>query len=311
VTPARYRYFVVATSVIPPVTVILALFLLLRHEITALSLIICLVFYVLTAFGIWAGYHRLLTHRAFKTSRRVRLAITVAGIMGGQGPPIPWVAQHRRHHTASDREGDPHSPHLEHPPGVRGTLQGLYHAHIGWLLDRELDSQPMRYAPDLVREKDMRVLSRYSEVIFAGGLVLPGVLGLVLTGSIGDALACALMGGPVRVFLVLHATYMINSVGHYFGYRRYATNDHSRNVFWLAMLTLGEGFHHNHHAFPRAASVRLRWWEFDGIGGILLILERLHVIWDVNRVEPAHECLKRHVPLSDGLVEAGSSERSL
>jgi stearoyl-CoA desaturase (delta-9 desaturase) len=295
-TPARYRAFVLATSLVPPVAVALALFLLVRHDITVASLVIGSVFYAVTGFGVWAGYHRMLTHRAFETSRPLRVAITVAGIMAGQGPPIPWVAQHRLHHRVSDREGDPHSPHLDHAPGLRGALAGLYHAHIGWLLDRRLDSEPMRYAPDLVRERDMRRLSRHAEAIFLAGLIAPGLIGLAVTRSVDGALVCELIGGPVRVFAVLHVTYMVNSIGHYFGERRYATQDESRNVWWLALLTLGEGLHHNHHAFPRSATTRLRWWEPDGIGMILWLLERLHLIWGVQRVAPEHERLKRVVP---------------
>lgn len=291
-TARGYRWFILATSIVPPLAVGAALWLLLRGRIGAAELVTFVVFYALTGFGLWGGYHRLLTHRAYKVSRPLRIAITTLGAMGGEGPPIPWVAQHRLHHSVSDSDGDPHSPHLDHGPGLRGALKGLWHAHMGWLLDPELDSEPLRYAPDLVREKDMRTISAHSGAIFAAGLVLPGLLGLALTADPVRALQCALFGGPVRVFLVLQVTYAVNSVGHYFGSRRYRTSDKSRNVAWLALATFGEGWHHNHHAFPTSASLRLRWWELDPVGSCIRLLERLGLAWDVVRVKPERERAK-------------------
>jgi stearoyl-CoA desaturase (delta-9 desaturase) len=294
VTARGYRWFILSTSIVPPLAVGIGLWLLLRGRIGAAELVTFAVFYALTGFGIWGGFHRLLTHRAYKVGRPLRLAITTLGVMGGEGPPIPWVAQHRLHHSVSDEDGDPHSPHLEHGPGLRGALRGLWHAHMGWLLDPKLDSEPLRYAPDLVRERDMRRISAHAGPIFVAGLVLPGLLGLALTG--GDpvrALQCALFGGPVRVFFVLQVTYAVNSIGHYFGSRRYSTHDESRNVGWLAVATLGEGWHHNHHAFPTSASLRMRWWEVDPVGSFIHLLERVGLAWDVVRVRPERERAKR------------------
>jgi stearoyl-CoA desaturase (delta-9 desaturase) len=288
-TKRGYRWFILATSTLPPVAVGLAIVLLWNSAVSATDVAIFALMYVLTSLGVYAGYHRLLTHRSFKTTRPVRLALTTLGIMGGQGPPIPWVAQHRLHHQVADDVGDPHSPHLDPHGEELGVVRGLVHAHMGWLLRADLDSEPMRYAPDLVRERDMRVLSRHALPIFAAGLVIPAVAGLAITGSLAGAVTGFLWGGPVRVFCVLHSTYATNSIGHYFGRRRYATGDESRNVGWLAIPSLGEAWHHNHHAFPTAASFRVRWWEVDFVGNFIGLLERVGLAWDVNRVSPERE----------------------
>lgn len=301
-TRRAYRYFVLATSVAPPLGVIAAMVLLWNRAVQWPDLVIFAVMYALTAIGLYAGYHRLLTHRSFKTGRSVRVTLTVLGIMGGEGPPIPWVAQHRLHHKVADHEGDPHSPHRGPDGDELGLLKGLWHAHMGWLLDPELDSEPMRYAPDIVREKDMRVLSRHALPIFLAGLAIPALAGLAVTGTAWGALTGFLWGGPVRLFCVLQATYAVNSVGHYFGYRRYATRDASRNVSWLAIPSLGEAWHHNHHAFPNSATFQLRWWEIDPVGYVIAGLERIGLAWDVNRVSPERES-SRHAsnapPLED------------
>src|SRR5215211_5137595 len=135
------------------------------------------IMYVICAFGISTGYHRLLTHRSFQTTKPIRIGLTVAGAMAGQGPPIIWAAHHRRHHRVADRAGDPHSPHLGDQPGRRGILAGLWHAHLGWLFNVELKSDPMRYCPDLVREKEMRWISEHFVQIVLAGILLPGALG--------------------------------------------------------------------------------------------------------------------------------------
>jgi stearoyl-CoA desaturase (delta-9 desaturase) len=244
--------------------------------------------YVIAGLGISTGYHRLLTHRSFQTVRAVRVALAVAGAIAGQAPPIIWVAHHRRHHRLADKPGDPHSPHRgEGEEGVRAALRGLWHAHLGWLLDKQLGSEPMRYCPDVARDRDIRFISKHFLVFVALGVALPALIGLALTGTLRGALTGALWGGLVRLCVGNHVTYAVNSVGHYFGSRHFPTPDESRNVAWLALPSFGESWHNNHHAFPRSAHHGLRWYQFDISAMMIDALERVGLAWDVVRVNDA------------------------
>jgi stearoyl-CoA desaturase (delta-9 desaturase) len=206
--------------------------------------------------------------------------------MAGQGPPLTWVAHHRRHHRVADRPGDPHSPHLDFEPGFLGMMAGLWHAHVGWLFDQELASDPIRYCPDLVREKHIRWLSAKFVPVVLGGFVLSGLIGLAVGHTVTAFLTGVLWGGVVRLFLVNHMTYAVNSVGHYFGRRRYPTNDESRNVAWLSVASFGEAWHNNHHAFPRSFRHGMRWWEVDISAVVIASLERLGLATNVIRIDP-------------------------
>jgi stearoyl-CoA desaturase (delta-9 desaturase) len=236
--------------------------------------------YLLTGFGVTIGYHRMLTHRAFDAPRPVRYALAVMGQMSVQGSAIDWVADHRKHHAFTDEEGDPHSPH-GHGGGFRGALHGLFHAHMGWLFVTQGSAEKRRYARDLLDDPGLRRISRAFLPTVAAGLALPFLIGLVVTGSVSGGLTALLWGGFVRIFLLHHVTWSINSVCHFFGRRRFAVDDHSTNVFWLALPSLGESWHHNHHAFPRSAHNGMRWWEVDVSGLIILAMKRLGLAYDV------------------------------
>ena len=175
---------------------------------------------------------------------------------------MTWVADHRKHHAHTDKEGDPHSPH-GHGGGIRGALAGLWYAHMGWLFDRAGQAAPERYAKDLYEDRGMQAIQRGFWLFVLAGFALPFGLGVALGGTLADGLTGALWGGAVRIFLLHHVTWSINSVCHFFGTRRFAVDDHSTNVFWLSLLSFGESWHHNHHAFPRSAVHGLRWWEID------------------------------------------------
>ena len=177
--------------------------------------------------------------------------------MAVQGPVMTWVADHRKHHAHTDQEGDPHSPH-GHGGGLKGALAGLYHAHMGWLFDRAGMAAPERYAKDLYEDRGMHVIHEAFWRFVLAGFVLPFALGWAIGGTLADGLTGALWGGAVRIFLLHHVTWSINSVCHFFGTRRFAVDDHSTNVFWLSLLSFGESWHHNHHAFPRSAVHGLR-----------------------------------------------------
>ena len=183
--------------------------------------------------------------------------------MAVQGSVIAWVADHRKHHAHTDVEGDPHSPHVGHGDGVGGVLRGLWHAHTGWLLSEHGRADWKKYAPDLYEDPGMRFINRRFVSLVLLGLALPALVGYLLTGTLLGAATGLLWGGLVRVFFVHHVTWSVNSICHFLGTRRFEVEDHSTNVFWLALPSLGESWHHNHHAFPRSAVHGLRRWELD------------------------------------------------
>jgi stearoyl-CoA desaturase (delta-9 desaturase) len=241
--------------------------------------------YLFSAFGITIGYHRLLTHRSFDAPRPVRYALAIMGQTAVQGPVVDWVADHRKHHAFTDEEGDPHSPHL-HGGGFKGALHGLYHAHVGWLFETQGRADRHRYARDLMDDPIMKRISKAFLLNVVAGLALAFLLGLAITGRVSGGLTALLWGGAVRIFFLHHVTWSINSVCHFFGRRRFAVDDHSTNVFWLALPSLGESWHHNHHAFPRSARHGLRWWEIDVTGLVILAMKRLGLARDVVTITP-------------------------
>jgi stearoyl-CoA desaturase (Delta-9 desaturase) len=248
--------------------------------------------YAATGLGVTVGFHRLLTHRSFKTSPALRGIFAALGSAAIEGPVISWVADHRKHHAFSDEEGDPHSPHVGHGGGWRGTLRGLFHAHMGWLFIHTERGAKRRFAPDLMDDPVISFVDRTFLLWAAIGLAVPFGLGYAIGGTLVAGLTALLWGGAVRVFLLHHFTYSINSVCHVFGRRRFATDDESRNVIWLALPTFGEAWHNNHHAFPTSAIHGLRRWELDPSAAVIRTLERLGLAWDVVRVSPDRQAAK-------------------
>ncbi|MEM6560066.1 MAG: fatty acid desaturase [Planctomycetota bacterium] len=236
--------------------------------------------YLVTAVGITVGYHRLFTHKSFETGPIMTTIMAVLGAMALEGPVLKWVATHRLHHQHSDDHADPHSPH-HHGEGIVGMLMGLYHAHMGWLL-RGDPKKLYRYVPDLSRDRLIRVLSDYWFLWFIIGLLIPTVIGGLLTMTWTGAFLGFLWGGVVRVFLVHHVTWSINSVCHMWGTRPFDSHDESRNNVVFGILGLGEGWHNNHHAFPTSARHGLRWWEFDASYILIRVMEKLGLAWNVR-----------------------------
>jgi len=243
--------------------------------------------YLLTAVGITVGFHRLFTHRSFETTRPVRFIFAVLGSMAVEGPVLKWVAMHRRHHQHSDNELDPHSPH-HHGSGVLGLLAGAWHAHVGWIFQRD-PANLLKYVGDLQADPVVRRVSNTWTLWSAFGLLLPAVLGGLITWTWTGALLGFVWGGLVRVFLVHHLTWSINSVCHLWGTRPFRSNDESRNNVIFGILGLGEGWHNNHHAFPTSARHGLRWWEFDASYLIIRGLELVGLAWKVK--VPAAEAM--------------------
>jgi stearoyl-CoA desaturase (delta-9 desaturase) len=272
--------------VLPFVGVLVAVVLLWNRAVDLTDLAILVGMYLITAAGVTVGFHRLLTHRAFATHKWLERAFAVAGSLSVQGSVMDWVADHRKHHAHTDREGDPHSPHVGHGSG----LPGLWHAHVGWLLETQGQADWKKYAPDLYEDPGMRAIGRRFELLALVSLLIPTVAGFVLDGfTIGGAVRGLVWGGLVRIFFVHHVTWSVNSICHFFGRRRFDVDDHSTNVGWLAVLSLGESWHHNHHAFPRSAFHGLRRWEIDPSGLIITAMERVGLAWNVVRITPERQ----------------------
>jgi stearoyl-CoA desaturase (delta-9 desaturase) len=212
--------------------------------------------------------------------------------MAVQGSVIAWVADHRKHHAHTDVEGDPHSPHVGHGDGVAGVLRGLWHAHTGWLLSEHGRADWKKYAPDLYEDPGMRLINRRFISLVVLGLAIPALAGYLLTGTLLGAATGLLWGGLVRVFFVHHVTWSVNSICHFMGTRRFEVDDRSTNVFWLALPSLGESWHHNHHAFPRSAVHGLRRWELDPSALLIRAMERVGLAWNVVRIAPERQAAK-------------------
>ena len=257
------------------------------------DVVVFLVMYIPLTLGITVGFHRLLTHRAFKTRPWVRGVLAALGSAAIEGPVISWVADHRKHHAFTDRVGDPHSPHVDHGTGVRGILAGLAHAHVGWLFVHTQRARRERFAPDLIADPVVAFVNRTFFLWVAVGLLVPFWLGFALSGgSWMGALTGLLWGGAIRMLVLHHVTYSINSICHVFGRRRFETDDHSRNVAWLSVLSMGEGWHNNHHAFPTSAEHGLRRREVDPSALVIRGLEKAGLAWDVVRVSPERQARK-------------------
>jgi stearoyl-CoA desaturase (delta-9 desaturase) len=284
-----HRNINIAAVVLPFVAFLAAIPLLWNEWVRPLDLVLLVVMYFLSAGGITVGFHRLLTHRSFQTFKPVQYLFAILGSMAVEGPVIGWVADHRRHHAFADEEGDPHSPHVGRDGEEAATLSGLWHAHVGWLFDHPTAVEAEKYAPDLLEDRGMRVIGWLFPLWVTLGLLVPFGIGWAVTGELAAGLSALFWAGLVRVFLVHHVTFSINSICHFFGRRRFATDDESTNVFWLAIPSLGESWHHNHHAFPRSATHGLRWWEVD-IGALVVrSMKRLGLAWNVVLITPERQ----------------------
>jgi stearoyl-CoA desaturase (delta-9 desaturase) len=284
------KYANLVAVLVPFAAFATAVILLWNDLVGPTDLVILAGLYLFSAFGITIGYHRLLTHRSFDAPRPVRYALAIMGQTAVQGPVVDWVADHRKHHAFTDEDGDPHSPHL-HGGGLKGALHGLYHAHVGWLFVTQGRADRRRYARDLMDDPVMKRISKAFVWNALGGLALAFALGLLVTGTVAGGLTALLWGGLVRVFFVHHITWSINSICHFFGRRRFDVDDHSTNVFWLALPSFGEAWHHNHHTFPRSADHGLKRWEkaMDPAGMVIAGLEKLGLAWNVVRITPERQ----------------------
>jgi stearoyl-CoA desaturase (Delta-9 desaturase) len=279
-------------TVVPFAMLFLAAWQTWNRALRPSDLIIFGIFYLLTGFGITVGFHRLFTHRSFATHPWMRGVFAALGSAAIEGPVISWVADHRKHHACSDREGDPHSPHVGHGNGWKGALKGFFHAHLGWIFIHTERGNKQRFAPDLIADPVVSFVNRTFLLWAILGLAAPFGLGVVVGGDIAAGLTGLLWGGAVRVFLLHHVTYSINSLCHMFGRQPFQTKDESRNLAWLALPTMGEAWHNNHHAFPTSAIHGLGRWQLDPSALVIAGLEKLGLAWDVVRVAPERQAAK-------------------
>ena len=251
------------------------------------DVVIALFFYYLTGFGITVGFHRYFTHGSFRANRRLRMALAIMGNMAVEGPMIQWVADHRKHHKFSDQADDPHSP-WHYGEGSRGLLRGLYHAHMGWLFDAEQTSQK-QYAPDLLKDPDMVKMSRHFPTCVAVSAFLPALIGGLWSMSWQGALSAFFWATLVRIALLHHVTWSVNSICHVMGARPFRSRDKSGNVWWLAVASFGESWHNLHHAEPTSARHGALRGQVDSSARLIWIFEKFgwasHVRWpDAERL---------------------------
>ena len=266
--------------IVPFLAVLAAIPLLWGHGISLRDVILGAVFFAVSGHGITIGFHRYFTHGSFKAKRPLRVALAVAGSLAIQGPVIRWVADHRRHHAFSDDEGDPHSPH-RYGPGTKAMLKGLWHSHMGWLFDPEQTSL-QRYAPDLLADRDIQRVHRLFPVLAAVSLTAPAVLGGLLSWSITGALTAFFWASLVRVFVLHHTTWSINSLCHTFGERPFKTRDRSTNFWPLALIAMGESWHNMHHADPTAARHGVDRFQVDSSAAFIRMFELAGWAYDVR-----------------------------
>ena len=264
------------------------------------DLVVFAVTYIPIGLGVTVGFHRLFTHRSFKTSAPMRFILGALGSAALEGPVISWVADHRKHHAFADKEGDPHSPHVDHGGALMGPLKGLWHAHLGWTMLASQRGLKTRYAPDLLKDPTTVFIDRTMLVWVFAGLAFPFGLGWLLSGNVYGALTGLLWGGIVRIFVLHHVTFSINSLCHVFGRRRFNTKDESTNLAWLAPFSLGEAWHNNHHAFPTSAAHGFGRREFDVSALVIRGLERVGLVWDVVRISPEGIATKSGGPAASG-----------
>ena len=266
--------------VLPFVAVLAAGFVLWGHGIGWTDVLIAVGMLQVAGHGITVGFHRYFTHGSFKAKRPLKIALAVAGSLAIEGPIIRWVADHRRHHAYSDKPGDPHSPH-EFGEGFGAQLKGLWHAHLGWLFDPEQTSME-RYAPDLLADDDLVRIHKAFPALVAVSLLLPAALGLALTQSFAGMLTAFFWGSLVRVFVLHHVTWSINSLCHTFGNRPFKTRDKSTNFWPLAVISMGESWHNLHHADPTAARHGVDRMQLDTSARLIWAFEKAGWAYDVR-----------------------------
>ncbi|MEU6999636.1 acyl-CoA desaturase [Nonomuraea sp. NPDC046570] len=252
---------------------------------------IAFVFYVVSGLGVTVGLHRYFTHGSFKAGRAMKIALGIAGSLSLEMSVLDWVATHRKHHKFSDKDGDPHSP-WRFGPGFKSMSKGLLYAHMGWLFESERTNRE-KYAPDLVKDPDIVKLHKWFPMLALTSLVLPAILGGLLTWSWQGAVTAFFWGTLIRIGLLHHVTWSINSICHVFGDEAFEVRDKSRNVWWLAIPSFGESWHNLHHSDPTCARHGALKGQIDLSAGLIRIFEKLGWVHDVRWPTPERLAAKR------------------
>ena len=283
----------------PLVAILLVIVGLWGRQVGIADLALLLGLYAVSCLGVTAGYHRLFTHKSFVAGRALKIALAVAGAVAVEGSLMSWVSNHRRHHRYSDHAGDPHSPLSVGDDGDesgnaprRTSLRGLFHAHVGWLFRAE-PADEQRFASDLLEDRDLRIVSRLFPLWALCGLAIPFLAGWAFAGTLTGAVTALVWGGLVRIFLVHHVTWSVNSVCHAFGRRPFRTRDRSKNFAALALLSFGESWHNSHHAFPTLARHGVDRGQLDITAACIRLWERLGWVHDVRWPRPAQLARRR------------------
>ena len=266
--------------IVPTLGFIAAIWWSANYGFSWVDLALLVGMFSLTNLGITAGFHRFFAHHSYKTTKPVQVLLAIAGSMALQGPVLFWSAIHRKHHQYSDSFEDPHSPY-KHGEGIEGRLKGWWHSHVGWMFDRDSENW-IRYVPDLLKDKLIFKMSYWYFYWVLLGLLIPAILGGLLTTTWQGMISGLLWGGFARIFLLHHTTWSVNSIGHIYGFQQYETKDESKNNLILGLLGFGGGWHNNHHAFPLSARHGLKWWQLDIAYLFISLLQKIGLVWDVN-----------------------------
>lgn len=278
---------IIYPATIPFLLVHLACFAAIWTGVTAEALVICVALYVVRMFGLTAGFHRYFSHRSFKTSRVAQFLLAFLAQTSAQRGVLWWSAKHRHHHLHSDTELDVHSP----------RHRGFWYSHVGWIFTRRHDGADYSTIPDLTRYPELVWLDRHPYF----GAFLLAVACFLYAGWTG-----LVVGFFWSTVLLYHGTFFINSLAHVHGKQRYVTGDDSRNNWWLALITLGEGWHNNHHAYQRSTRQGFRWWEIDVTYYVLKVLSWFRIVWDLG--EPPPEVVRNERPLGRKVVERAAAQ---
>ena len=279
------KIFAYPTILVPAAGLVMVLVQTAQGRAGTMEVTLLLGMYLLVATGITVGFHRYLTHRSFKTGNTLRAIFAILGSMAALGPVISWVSNHRRHHRYSDRAGDPHSPYITNHGQPLSRMRGFWHSYNGWLLDGEITNAVI-FAKDLLRDPIITRINRTYLLWVFMGLAIPSLIGWLWRGTMEGAFQGLLWGGLARVALNQQALWIIASLAHIFGSRPFNTGEHeqSRNNMLFTLVTLGDGWHNNHHAFPHVAIMGFEWWQIDPSTWIIRSLEKLGIVWDVQDV---------------------------
>lgn len=278
--PFWARVATFAAILIPLVGLLFAILFFWGEGFSWIDLGLLVGMYISTTLGITVGFHRLFVHRSFETAKWIKVILAILGSMAIQGDLITWVGLHRRHHEHSDTPEDPHSPH-HHGESIAGWIKGYWHAHIGWFFDptpADLD----RYVKDLLKDETLRTVSKLFPLWVVLSLLLPACIGGIASQSWTGFWGGIVWGGLVRIFLVHHVTWSVNSACHIWGEQTYASNDMSRDNLLFGILAMGEGWHNTHHAFPTSARHGLRWFQPDVSYLLIKALAMIGLAWNIK-----------------------------